>query len=69
MIEKLPILGINIDFMTAVFLCKARPCLPTVICAYFLFEHGTNRERWVNFDLGHVPFYSFDRNVMLRPTD
>ena len=31
MIEKLPILGINVDFVTVVFLHKARPCLPTVL--------------------------------------
>ena len=40
-IEKLPILGINVDFMTAVFLHKTRPCLPTVL----FFKHGANRER------------------------
>ena len=28
----------------------------------------TRNGEWI-FDLGHVPFYSFDRNVMLRPTD
>ena len=28
----------------------------------------TTNGEWI-FNLGHVPFYSFDRNVMLRPTD
>ena len=55
-IEKLLILGINVDFMTAVFLHKARPCLPTVLCAYFLFKHGANKERWVNFRFGSYTF-------------
>ena len=56
MIEKLPILGINVDFVTAVFLRKARPCLPTVLCAYFLFKRGAKKERWVNFRFGSCTF-------------
>ena len=58
-IEKLPILGINVDFVTAVFLHKAWPCLPTVLCAYFLFKHGANKERWVNFQFGSCTFLQF----------
>ena len=45
--------------MTAVCLHKARPCLPTVLCAYFLFEHDANRERWVNFWFGSCTFLQF----------
>ena len=44
-IEKLPILGINVNFVTAVFLHEARPCGPTVLCAYSLFKYGANKER------------------------
>ena len=70
MIEKLPILGINVNFVDCSLFAQSMA----------MFTHSALRQLslqiWCQqgavsefFYLGHVPFYSFDQNVMLRPTD
>ena len=65
MFENLLILGISVTFVTAVLLYYAQPCLPTMPCVHCLQTWHQEGSVSICFNVGHVPFYLYDRHSVV----